>query len=377
MSSNKTVGLLLNPTDSWIAGTYYIHNIINSLSYVEEELRPQIKLFVREGTSEKYYKSLNSSLFKLVVFEDKKLFDYAEKETVDLLYPVSPKDTQTSTFKTIGWIPDLQYKDMPENFTPDQLSNLNSYFDNMIKHTDGIILSSNSMKARFIHYFPKYEGKVKIYKFASLLDKNIFTNELNDIKLKYNVPDKFLLITNQFWKHKDHLTAFRALKLVIKDIDNIKLFCTGALEENRTPAYINEIKLFIQDNNLQDNIDILGFIPRDDQLKLMRLATAIVHPSLYEGWSTVVEDAKHLGKTIFLSDIDVHIEQKPDKAIYFKSNNPEDLYIKITSVWENLPVNPVIRDENIARSNYIKIIKESATSFMNICTDFCNNYYLK
>ncbi len=36
----------------------------------------------------------------------------------------------------------------------------------------------------------------------------------------------------------------------------------------------------------------LGFIDRGEQLQLMKNSIAIVQPSLFEGWSTVVEDTK-------------------------------------------------------------------------------------
>lgn len=51
----------------------------------------------------------------------------------------------------------------------------------------------------------------------------------------------------------------------------------------------------------------------------------MVQPSLFEGWSTVVEDARALGKTIVLSDIDVHLEQDPPHGHTFRAGDPADL----------------------------------------------------
>ncbi len=49
----------------------------------------------------------------------------------------------------------------------------------------------------------------------------------------------------------------------------------------------------------------------------MRACTALINPSLSEGWSTTVEEAKSLGVPMLLSDLRVHREQAGDCAYYF------------------------------------------------------------
>ncbi len=57
----------------------------------------------------------------------------------------------------------------------------------------------------------------------------------------------------------------------------------------------------------------------------MKNAEFIVQPSLCEGWGTVLEDAKVLDKTVLLSDIPVHREQKNEKCILFDPKDPAAL----------------------------------------------------
>ena len=64
----------------------------------------------------------------------------------------------------------------------------------------------------------------------------------------------------------------------------------------------------------------------------MKNSYAMVQPSLFEGWSTVVEDAKALNKFIFLSDLDVHKEQNPKNACFFDAKNEDDLVNKLLTV---------------------------------------------
>ena len=68
-------------------------------------------------------------------------------------------------------------------------------------------------------------------------------------------------------------------------------------------------------------VDNLGLIERREQIVIMKNAHFLIQPSLFEGWGTVVEDAKVLDKTIILSDIEVHREQKNHKCVLF---NPYD-----------------------------------------------------
>ena len=47
----------------------------------------------------------------------------------------------------------------------------------------------------------------------------------------------------------------------------------------------------------------------------------------------MVEEAKILDKRILLSNINVHIEQKPKKGIFFNPNNPKYLAQKIERIF--------------------------------------------
>lgn len=68
-------------------------------------------------------------------------------------------------------------------------------------------------------------------------------------------------------------------------------------------------------------MQVLGVVPRSDYVQLVRAAALIVQPSRYEGWSSVVEDARALRKRIVLSDIAVHLEQAPPGGIYFRTGD--------------------------------------------------------
>ncbi len=98
--------------------------------------------------------------------------------------------------------------------------------------------------------------------------------------------------------------------------------CTGNTMDFRHPEYIVSLKRYIEQNDLHDNIKILGLVDYIDVLYFIRYSVTVINPSLFEGWSSTVEECKSIGKNMILSDIKVHREQKPPDSLYF---NPYDL----------------------------------------------------
>ena len=91
-------------------------------------------------------------------------------------------------------------------------------------------------------------------------------------------------------------------------------------------------------------------MPYDDLLSLMHHALAVVNPSFFEGWSTTVEEAKSLGKTVILSDIPVHREQAPDRGHYFRPEAPEELADVLLCVAGNWNIKEEKRQQDRAQT---------------------------
>jgi len=57
----------------------------------------------------------------------------------------------------------------------------------------------------------------------------------------------------------------------------------------------------------------------------MKYAKAIIQPSLFEGWSTVIEDAKSLQVPVIAANLNVNVEQLETTGTYFESHNASQL----------------------------------------------------
>lgn len=231
----------------------------------------------------------------------------------------------------IRWIPDFQHNRLPEFFTKKEISLRDKIYQKVVKSKEPLVLSSNDSLHDLHTFYPNEKENIFVVPFVSYIEPIIssLTEEREQEVLdQYKLSDrKYACVMNQFWQHKNHITVVKALQIYFtKHPDSDFLFVfTGKMSDYRHPDYIEHLKQILELPEVASHIRMLGFIQRDEQIVIMKHAEYVVQPSLFEGWGTVVEDAKVLDKTILLSDIPVHREQKNDKCILFDPDSPEEL----------------------------------------------------
>lgn len=97
----------------------------------------------------------------------------------------------------------------------------------------------------------------------------------------------------------------------------------------------------------------------------MKEAVAIIQPSLFEGWSTVVEDAKAMNQCIIASDLSVHREQLADEGNFFNPHQPESLAVYLEALYHQKSLPRYTK-------NYSQKVQEFALNFMNIVSEVSN-----
>ncbi len=143
--------------------------------------------------------------------------------------------------------------------------------------------------------------------------------------------------------------------------------CTGTDLQTATDEYSRELLLLIETLSLGRHLRLLGVLPRSDQIEVMRHSCAIIQPSLFEGWSTVVEDARAIGRPIIASDIPVHREQLGENATYFAPHDAKSLAAAVTALDLTLPLpGPAPEQEAMALANLKLWTEASAQQFLAI-----------
>jgi hypothetical protein len=113
----------------------------------------------------------------------------------------------------------------------------------------------------------------------------------------------------------------------------------------------------------------LGLIDFKDVVCLLRYAKAVINPSLFEGWSTTVEECKSIGKNMILSNIRVHREQNPPDSVYFDPHNSQELASIMEQQWKQFTSGPnlTLEEKSMQELNertrkfsqtYVRYVKE-------------------
>lgn len=317
-----TLGLVIKwGKSSWTGGPNYLKNIALANASLPPELRLKLVYFVRPDQ----IKHMDQYRNILPLASDIRIFHPdSEMSDVDILYPASDKFEAPADVAQTYWIPDFQHCYLPEYFSKEELNWRSDFFSRLADGKDLVVLSSEAALNDF-HRFFRVTCPTLVMPFASSLEPDSLDGDLDEIKAKYSINFRYLICCNQFWKHKDHKTLFKALDLLRKQGIILHLVCTGATEDLRHPEYFDTVQEYLNEHDLTDQVHILGLLPRADQIQLLRGAQAVIQPSLFEGWSTVIEDSRLLGKKVIHSDIPVHLEQSPESSLVFKAGDARNL----------------------------------------------------
>ena len=339
----------LNGRRGWVAGFYYVRNCLNALAMLPTEMAPNVNLFVPETFSETVifpeYKD-KATWLNIVRVPDQIINnpdDHADLEKqinaypCDIIFPLINLPPFTLSGPALGWIPDFQHRHRPDFFSEDEYRIRELMFGFIVGYCNKVVCSSQTVKVDLQNFYPSSPDKGKVLKFTSIIPEQYLTQAPEEVLKRWGLNQKYIYLPNQFWIHKNHKVVFEAWKHLKDHGVDYLLVCTGSSEDYRFPNYYQELETYIDEHDLRPNIRLLGFLSREEQIQLYRGASAILQPSLFEGWSTSIEDAKSLGKALIVSDIPVHREQCGSEAHYFDKNNAEALAITLQQVWDSLP----------------------------------------
>jgi len=171
----------------------------------------------------------------------------------------------------------------------------------------------------------------------------------------YKTPENYLLHIGSFEKRKDLITLVKAFKLV-KD-DSLKLVLAGAQIINGSSEVLDEIKIFIFQNKLENKVILAGYVSKAEASLLYKNARIYVFPSLDEGFGIPILEALSFSLPVICSDIDIFKEVGGGCVEYFKVGDSISLSKKIISVLDSdeLRQNEYTKHINkFSRKNFIK-----------------------
>ena len=232
----------------------------------------------------------------------------------------------------MSWIPDLQERHLPNLFNPAEHAARARMLQESCLHSTAIVLSSNAALRDLSEMHPGCAERAHVLQFVSAVPALESVTPLAELEQRYGFTGPFVHLPNQFWAHKNHGLVIEALRLLRARGQAALVLATGNTEDHRQPAYFRTLMAQVEEAGMSECFRVLGVIPYRDLMGLMAASTAVLNPSLSEGWSTTVEEAKTFGKRVVLSDIPVHREQAPARAIFIDPHDAADLAAALATV---------------------------------------------
>ncbi|MGI9658198.1 MAG: glycosyltransferase family 4 protein [Gaiellaceae bacterium] len=208
-------------------------------------------------------------------------------------FPLTTEVPRLQGIPTIVTVHDLQHLVLPAFFSRAERMYRRLIYAPSIRRARAVIAISQHVKNTVIELLEIPAEKITVSHFGldhSTLKPDSFERE------------PFIIYPANRWPHKNHARLIDALDELRRTRPEMRLVLTGAGHDNM-PAH--------------DGVEILGLVPRDKLVRLYQTASALVFPSLYEGFGQPPLEAMACGCPVACSDAAALPEVCGDAARYF------------------------------------------------------------
>ena len=155
-------------------------------------------------------------------------------------------------------------------------------FEDLIRISDLIICVSNFTKKEVLKFCStKRQKKIVTFIPNGVDPKRFFPDrEYKNLFSKFNIPpnSNILITLARIIRRKGHDTVIRSLPEVLKKFPTTHYLIAG---EEKQKNYINELKILINDLNLNKHVTFTGFVNQDEIRKLYSMSKIYIMVSRY------------------------------------------------------------------------------------------------
>lgn len=296
-------------------------------------------------------------------WEDAWLTEVAREHAVDLWVGFAGFEGLSEQRPLLVWFPDFQFRHLPEMFSDAERRERERQWNYVARRADGVVAISRSVAADAVEKHPHVSGKVHVCGFPPVFPPSVLARDPEEVRRAFHLPERFFLVSNQFWRHKNHAVVFRALSRLKRcgKFPPVVAF-TGRTHDYRHPEAFGDVLRQVALEGLHEHCRFLGVLPRDEQVALIRAAEAVVQPSRFEGRGAIVEEATVLGTQLLCSDLPVHRELDAPGAIFFNTEDDETLAALLERTYARRPKS----DAEIAAESR-RLALDYGRRFLSVC----------
>ncbi|WP_379969423.1 glycosyltransferase family 4 protein [Epilithonimonas sp. UC225_85] len=255
----------------------------------------------------------------------------AQNLDADIFHGLSgelPLRWKKKPIKKVVTIHDLIFERFPEYYT---------WFDRKIhfwkfrraaQSADKVIAISEQTKQDIIHYLKVLESKIEVvYQGCHASFKEQQSAEfLNQVKEKFNLPEKFILNVGTIEPRKNLLNVVKALKGA-----DIPLVVVGTKKKK----YFKLIEETVRLSGVE--VFFLEKVSMNELAAIYKLAEIFIYPSFFEGFGIPVIEALFSETVVITSNTSCLPEAGGPDSVYVDPKNVADIRSKINFLWENEP----------------------------------------
>lgn len=171
----------------------------------------------------------------------------------------------------------------------------------LIRRFDRVVAVSENTKRDIMELCGVDGSKIKVI-YAGVGEeygKNVDEKKLLEAKIKYNLPDKFILYLGTLEPRKNVdgiIRAYNEMRIRNQKLENVKLVIAGGQGWKSGKIYKEWER-----SEFKDDIKFLGYADSKDKAYLYNLASVFVYPSFYEGFGFPPLEAMASGAPVIAS----------------------------------------------------------------------------
>ena len=331
--SRSTIGLL---SRFYPDNKYYLFSARNS----PELLQPSYNQFIIEPTP-----GLSASFPSL--WRSWGIHHQIKNRKLDIFHGLSnelPWSIKRCGVKSVVTIHDLIFLRYPEYYPFIDRQIYTIKFRHACQVADKIIATSESTKQDIISFFGTDPKKIQVvYQTCDpVFSIPVSLEKKDEIKNKYNLPDRYILYVGTIEKRKNALTLVKAY---LKEDIVIPLLIAG-----KPTDYLVEINEYLKQNPSGDRIIFRHEIESVDLPALYQSAALFVYPSVFEGFGIPILEALYSGIPVVTSTGSCFAETGGDAALYCNPNDAEEMGTLITNILKDQDLIKTMKKKGFAHA---------------------------
>jgi glycosyltransferase involved in cell wall biosynthesis len=283
---------------------------------------------------------------------------YLESLGVDLVHFLAPQAVLTD-LPSIYQPHDLQHVHLPELFLPLQVRYRDVAYRAFSNQATFVSVMTEWGRDDISRSFGIPTSKIAVVPWAPVAGLRLPGDEgrpMGRVDVPGNLPERFVLYPAQTWRHKNHGRLLDALALLKHRGMRVPLVSTGRLNDHY-PA----IRAHVDRLGLADQVTFLGFVDDAVLAELYRSATALVFPSLFEGWGLPIVESFAYGVPVAAASVAVIPEVVGDAGLLFDPYRVETIAEAVERLWTDDGLRAELRVRGRGRLAHLSWTKSAAT----------------